>query len=75
MIESNKMGIVRHPLFRPLAALAILLLIDLLLIPGFFHIEIKDGHLYGSLIDIANRAAPLALAAIGMTLVLSLIHI
>ena len=27
------------------AALAILLLIDLLLIPGFFHIEIKDGHL------------------------------
>ena len=62
---------VRHPLFRPLAALAILLLIDLLLIPGFFHIEIKDGHLYGSLIDIANRAAPLALAAIGMTLVIA----
>ncbi|MET0265819.1 MAG: ABC transporter permease [Duganella sp.] len=61
----------QHHLFRPLAALAILLLIDLMLIPGFFHIEIKDGHLYGSLIDIANRAAPLILAAIGMTLVIA----
>jgi len=62
---------VQHPLFRPLAALAILLLIDLIMIPGFFHLEIKDGHLYGSLIDIANRAAPLILAAIGMTLVIA----
>jgi len=63
--------IVQHHLFRPLAALALLLLVDLLLIPGFFHVEIKDGHLYGSLIDIANRAAPLILAAIGMTLVIA----
>ncbi|HEX5344941.1 MAG TPA: ABC transporter permease [Duganella sp.] len=62
---------VHHPMFRPLAALAILLLIDLILVPGFFHLEIKDGHLYGSLIDIANRAAPLILAAIGMTLVIA----
>src|SRR5450830_544217 len=63
--------LLHHPLFRPLAALAILLLIDLIMIPGFFHLEIKDGHLYGSLIDIANRAAPLILAAIGMTLVIA----
>ena len=62
---------VRHPLFRPLAALVLLLLVDLLLVPGFFHLEIKDGHLYGSLIDIANRAAPLVLAALGMTLVIA----
>ncbi|MRW90571.1 ABC transporter permease [Duganella sp. FT80W] len=62
---------VQHPLFRPLAALAILLLIDLFMVPGFFHLEIKDGHLYGALIDIANRAAPLILAAIGMTLVIA----
>ena len=63
--------LVRHPLFRPLAALVLLLLVDLLLVPGFFHLEIKDGHLYGSLIDIANRAAPLVLAALGMTLVIA----
>ena len=62
---------VRHPLFRPLAALALLLLLDLLLIPGFFHLEVKDGHLYGSVIDIVNRAAPLMLAALGMTLVIA----
>lgn len=65
------MNSVRHPLFRPLAALVLLLLVDLLLVPGFFHLEIKDGHLYGSLIDIANRAAPLVLAALGMTLVIA----
>jgi simple sugar transport system permease protein len=61
----------QHPLFRPVAALAILLLLDLFTIPGFFHLEIKDGHLYGSVIDIVNRAAPLMLAALGMTLVIA----
>lgn len=61
----------RHPLFRPLAALTALLLIDLIAIPGFFHLEIKDGHLYGSLVDILNRAAPLMLTALGMTLVIA----
>ena len=61
----------RHPLLRPLAALAALLLIDFFLVPGFFRLEIKDGHLYGALIDIVNRAAPLMLAALGMTLVIA----
>lgn len=61
----------RHAIARPLAALAILLLIDLVMIPGFFHLEIKDGHLYGSVIDIVNRAAPLMLTALGMTLVIA----
>jgi len=64
-------GLLRHPLVRPLAALAVLLLIDFLLVPGFFKLEIKDGHLYGALIDIINRAAPLMLAALGMTLVIA----
>ena len=61
----------QHPLFRPLAALALLLLVDLALIPGFFHLSVRDGHLYGSLVDILNRAAPLMLAALGMTLVIA----
>ncbi|QYF92675.1 ABC transporter permease [Massilia sp. PAMC28688] len=64
-------AMLRHQLFRPLAALAALLLIDLIAIPGFFHLEFKDGHLYGSLIDIVNRAAPLMLTALGMTLVIA----
>jgi ribose/xylose/arabinose/galactoside ABC-type transport system permease subunit len=50
----------------------VLLLLDLtVFVPGFFHLEIKDGHLYGSLVDILNRAAPLMLAALGMTLVIA----
>jgi len=39
--------------------------------PTFLHIEWRDGHLYGSLIDILNRAAPLVLVALGMTLVIA----
>lgn len=68
---SSLAALARHPLFRPLAALLVLLLLDFALIPGFFRLEIKDGHLYGSLVDIVNRAAPLMLAAIGMTLVIA----
>ncbi|AIY41497.1 Putative sugar ABC transport system [Collimonas arenae] len=63
--------LLRHPLFRPLAALALLLAVDFFLVPGFFRLEWKDGHLYGSLIDIVNRAAPLMLTALGMTLVIA----
>lgn len=62
---------VRHPLARPAAALALLLLLDLLLVPDFFRLTLRDGHLYGSVIDIVNRAAPLMLAALGMTLVIA----
>ncbi|MEH0166657.1 ABC transporter permease [Roseateles microcysteis] len=58
-------------LSRPLAALALLLIVALFSVPGFFHLETKDGHLYGSLVDILNRAAPLMLAALGMTLVIA----
>ncbi len=61
----------RHPLMRPLAALALLLLVDIAFIPGFLDLSIKDGHLYGSLVDILNRATPLMLAALGMTLVIA----
>lgn len=60
-----------HPLLRPIGALLVLLVLDAFLVPGFFRLEIKDGHLYGSLVDILNRAAPLMLAALGMTLVIA----
>ncbi|MES2041114.1 MAG: ABC transporter permease [Pseudomonadota bacterium] len=63
--------LLQHPLSRPILALLVLCVIDLLLIPGFFHLRLQDGHLYGSVIDILNRAAPLMLAAVGMTLVIA----
>ncbi len=55
----------------PLLALALLLLFNYFLTPGFFDIEVRDGRLYGILIDIADRAAPIMLLAIGMTLVIA----
>jgi len=61
----------KHPLARPVAALALLLAVAAVFVPGFLHLEIKDGHLYGSLVDILHRAAPLMLAALGMTLVIA----
>ncbi len=53
----------------PLLALAAILLFNLFFTKGFFSIEIKNGHLFGSLIDILNRGTPIMLISIGMTLV------
>jgi len=58
-------------LFWPLLALALLLLFNLVFTKGFFHVEIRGGHLYGSLVDVLNRAAPLMLISIGLTLVIA----
>jgi simple sugar transport system permease protein len=50
-----------------LLALIGVLLIDWLLFPSFFRISWQDGRLFGSLIDVINRGAPVAILAIGMT--------
>jgi simple sugar transport system permease protein len=63
--------VLQHPLLRPAAALLVLLILDAVLVPGFFRLDIKEGHLYGAVVDILNRAAPLMLAALGMTLVIA----
>lgn len=60
-----------NKLFWPFLAFIIIMLINLIYRPAFFQVTIKDGHLYGSVIDILNRGAPLMLLAIGMTLVLA----
>ena len=60
-----------RPLFWPLTALLLLLVVSGLFNPGFLSLQWRDGHLYGNLIDIANRAAPLALVSMGMTLVIA----
>jgi galactofuranose transport system permease protein len=58
-------------LFWPVVALALILLFDAFYAPTFFKIGVLDGHLYGNLIDVLNNGAPLALVAIGMTLVIA----
>ncbi len=54
-----------------LVALILVLLIDSVVANNFFAIHVQDGRLFGSPIDILNRAAPVALLAIGMTLVIA----
>jgi ribose/xylose/arabinose/galactoside ABC-type transport system permease subunit len=63
--------LLRHRLLWPFAALVLLLAVNAAFNPGFWQLQWRDGHLYGSVIDILNRAAPLALVAIGMTLVIA----
>jgi simple sugar transport system permease protein len=64
-------GLTRHRTFWPLVSLGLMLLFSLITNPHFFSITIRDGHLYGSLVDILNRAAPLMIIAIGLTLVIA----
>jgi ribose/xylose/arabinose/galactoside ABC-type transport system permease subunit len=64
-------GLLRHRLVWPFATLVLLLAVNAVFNPGFWHLQWRDGHLYGSVIDILNRAAPLALVALGMTLVIA----
>jgi|APFre7841882630_1041343.scaffolds.fasta_scaffold26350_1 simple sugar transport system permease protein len=58
-------------LFFPLVALGLILLFDLIFIPNFYHLEIKQGHLYGNLIDVLRNSAPTIMLAMGMTLVIA----
>ena len=69
MISWRSLG--RRNIVWPLIALAVLLLFNLFFTPHFFRMEIKDGHLYGNLIDILKNGAPIMLLAIGMTLVIA----
>ncbi|WP_156381397.1 ABC transporter permease [Aurantimonas sp. Leaf443] len=63
------------PLARRLAPQIVALLVILALIaaisPGFLTVTMQNGRLYGSLIDVLNRGAPVALLAVGMTLVIA----
>ncbi|MEE6258716.1 ABC transporter permease [Plantactinospora sonchi] len=63
--------LLRHRLVWPVAVLVLLIVGNLVFTPSFLSIEVREGHLYGSLIDILRSAAPLALVALGMTLVIA----
>src|SRR6476659_6930815 len=65
------MGVVKHRLFWPIAALLTLVVINTLARPQFIKVTVRDGQLYGALIDIARNSAPLMLVALGMTIVIA----
>jgi galactofuranose transport system permease protein len=71
MKQVLKRGITSRQVFWPLVGLGLLLLFNVIFTKDFFLLEIKDGHLYGSVIDILNRASILMLLTIGMTLVIA----
>ncbi|HVJ42625.1 MAG TPA: ABC transporter permease [Dongiaceae bacterium] len=52
-------------------ALAAVLLADWLIFPDFFQVRLQDGRLFGSIVDVFNRGAPVAILSIGMTLVIA----
>ncbi|SCL13629.1 simple sugar transport system permease protein [Micromonospora nigra] len=60
-----------HRLFWPLVVLLVLLAANTVYRPSFLSVELKNGHLYGSLIDIVRLSAPLILVALGMSLVIA----
>jgi simple sugar transport system permease protein len=52
-------------------ALVALLGFNAIFVPSFFYIQVVDGHLFGSLIDVLNRGAIGVVLAIGMTIVIA----
>jgi galactofuranose transport system permease protein len=57
--------------FYPIVALILILIVNRVMSPDFFSIQVINGRFVGSLIDILNRAAPVVLLSIGMTLVIA----
>jgi len=60
-----------HSLVWPVAGLALLLVFNLIFTEGFFRVEIRDGRLYGVVIDILNHGSKVMLLALGMALVIA----
>jgi galactofuranose transport system permease protein len=58
-------------LLPQIVTLAIVLILNTILFSDFFDLSIQNGRLYGSVIDVLNRGAPVALLAVGMTLVIA----
>ena len=58
-------------IFWPLLALGLLLVFNQFFTPGFFDIEWREGHLYGTRIDILKQGGKVMLVALGMTLVIA----
>ena len=61
----------RQRIFWTVGALALLLLFNQFFTPGFFHIQVLDGHLYGSRLDVLNQGAKVMLLSLGMVLVIA----
>ncbi|MFB4308372.1 ABC transporter permease [Actinomadura sp. GTD37] len=68
---SRLAALTRSTLFWPVTVLVAMLLGNVIFTHGFLAVRIRQGHLYGSLIDILLFGAPLILVALGMTVVIA----
>ncbi len=69
MIITRRAGV--PSIIWPLLILAALLVFNAFFTKNFFHLEIKDGNLFGTLVDIMERSSVTMIIAIGMTLVIA----
>ena len=60
-----------HRLFWPIVALIALIALNAIVRPQFISVTVRDGELYGALIDILRNSASLMLVALGMTIVIA----
>ena len=67
----NVQQLTKGRLFWPLVALFLMVMVNFYFNHDFFSIKIVHGGLFGIVIDIFNRAAPVMLIAMGMTLVIA----
>ena len=75
---NNKKKVTEMALFLPVFCMILVMAVNILYDAAcgnfafsFFTISIRNGVLYGRLIDILNRGSEIAILAIGMTLVVS----
>ncbi|MFE5409365.1 ABC transporter permease [Microbacterium sp. NPDC056569] len=64
-------ALMKHRLFWPVVALLALIAINTIARPQFIVVTLRNGELYGALIDILRNSAPLMLVALGMTIVIA----
>ncbi len=69
MNKSKLKKITSARLFLPIVCLIAVLLLNVIKTPDFFNVSIRNGVLYGYIVDVINRASELVILAIGMTLV------
>jgi simple sugar transport system permease protein len=62
----------RHPTLWPFTAMIVLLAWNIFFTPNFIDFEVHEGRLFGSIVSILQKGAPVMLLAIGMTLVIGL---
>ena len=63
--------VTQHRLFWPVVALLVLIAACGIKNPTFLSIEVRDGHLFGQLVDVARFSATPLLLALGMALVIA----